>query len=228
MAEANQIIFIEAFLASKKIKLTLFLQALFKALKTTITFWCFVFVTLFNLQGTRCVLQRFLMISLRFPFVKNFFQKFLNSFLSSLIRKGWSSITAALAGDLIRIPYSVRLVKNFFELFKLFCSRFSYCIRFPNGLLLGNRSLAQSACLYYQNQSRLSTVFYRFFPLFLRFSRTAPISRWFSRSTPLFSLCILPTLVHFYPCPQQNGHGQSRPKVRPQSQMLQSLHLPSG
>ena len=80
MAEANQIIFIEAFLASKKIKLTLFLQALFKALKTTITFWCFVFVTLFNLQGTRCVLQRFLMISLRFPFVKNFFQKLLASF----------------------------------------------------------------------------------------------------------------------------------------------------
>ena len=87
MAEANQIIFIEAFLASKKIKLTLFLQALFKALKTTITFWCFVFVTLFNLQGTRCVPQRFLMISLRFPFVKNFFQKFLNFFSSSLIRK---------------------------------------------------------------------------------------------------------------------------------------------
>ena len=75
MAEANQIIFIEAFLASKKIKLTLFLQALFKALKTTITFWCFVFVTLFNLQGTRCVPQRFLMISLRFPFVKNFFSE---------------------------------------------------------------------------------------------------------------------------------------------------------
>ena len=80
MAEANQIIFIEAFLASKKIKLTLFLQALFKALKTTITFWCFVFVTLFNLQGTRCVPQQFLMISLRFPFVKNFFQKFFNFF----------------------------------------------------------------------------------------------------------------------------------------------------
>ena len=87
MAEANQIIFIEAFLASKKIKLTLFLQALFKALKTTITFWCFVFVTLFNLQGTRCVPQRFLMISLRFPFVKNFFQKFFNFFSSSLIRQ---------------------------------------------------------------------------------------------------------------------------------------------
>ena len=39
-----------------------------------------MFVTLFNLQGTRCVPQRFLMISLRFPFVKNFFQKFLNFF----------------------------------------------------------------------------------------------------------------------------------------------------
>ena len=85
MAEANQIIFIEAFLASKKIKLTLFLQALFKALKTTITFWCFVFVTLFNLQGTRCVLQRFLMISLRFPFVKNFFQKFFNFFCVAFV-----------------------------------------------------------------------------------------------------------------------------------------------
>ena len=60
--------------------MTLFLQALFKALKTTITFWCFVFVTLFNLQGTRCVPQRFLMISLRFPFVKNFFRNFSASF----------------------------------------------------------------------------------------------------------------------------------------------------
>ena len=87
MAEANQIIFIEPFIDSKKIKLTLFLNVLFKTHKTTITFWCFVFVTLFNLQGTRCVPQRFLMISLRFPFVKNFFQKFFNSFLSSLIRK---------------------------------------------------------------------------------------------------------------------------------------------
>ena len=87
MAEANQIIFIEAFLASKKIKLTLFLQALFKALKTTITFWCFVFVTLFNLQGTRCVPQRFLMISLTFPFVKNFFSETFQLLSSSLIRK---------------------------------------------------------------------------------------------------------------------------------------------
>ena len=46
-----------------------------------------MFVTLFNLQGTRCVPQRFLMISLRFPFVKNFFQKFFNFFSSSLIRQ---------------------------------------------------------------------------------------------------------------------------------------------
>ena len=124
MAEANQIIFIEALLASKKIKLTLFLQALFKALKTTITFWCFVFVTLFNLQGTRCVPQRFLMISLRFPFVKNFFQKLFSFFQALSFARSWSSITAALAGDLVRIPYSVRLVKNFFEFFKLFSSSF--------------------------------------------------------------------------------------------------------
>ena len=79
MAEANQIIFIEAFLASKKIKLTLFLQALFKALKTTITFWCFVFVTLFNLQGTRRFRRNIAIILHRVPFVKNFFLKVLNS-----------------------------------------------------------------------------------------------------------------------------------------------------
>ena len=79
MAEANQIDLIEAFLASKKINWRCSYK-LFKALKTTITFWCFVFVTLFNLQGTRCVPQRFLMISLTFPFVKNFFQKFFDFF----------------------------------------------------------------------------------------------------------------------------------------------------
>ena len=96
MAEANQIIFIEAFLASKKINWRCSYKLLFKALKTTITFWCFVFVTLFNLQGTRCVPQRFLMISLRFPFVKNFFQKFLNFFqvLSSV--RTWSFISLSL------------------------------------------------------------------------------------------------------------------------------------
>ena len=144
MAEANQIIFIEAFLASKKIKLTLFLQALFKALKTTITFWCFVFVTLFNLQGTRCVPQRFLMISLRFPFVKNFFQKLFSFFQVLSSARSWSSITVALAGDLIRIPHSVRLVKNFFKFFKLFSSSF--------GLWLGRKkrsALTDRLCWHY-------------------------------------------------------------------------------
>ena len=83
-----------------------------------------MFVTLFNLQGTRCVPQRFLMISLRFPFVKNFFQKLFSFFQALSFARSWSSITAALAGDLVRIPYSVRLVKNFFEFFKLFSSSF--------------------------------------------------------------------------------------------------------
>ena len=109
----------------KENKLTLFLTSSFQSsLKTTITFWCFVFVTLFNLQGTCCVPQRFLMISLRFPFVKNFFQKLFSFFQALSFARSWSSITAALAGDLVRIPYSVRLVKNFFEFFKLFSSSF--------------------------------------------------------------------------------------------------------
>ena len=56
--EANQIDLIEAFPCFKENKLTLFLTSSFQSsLKTTITFWCFVFVTLFNLQGTRCVPQ---------------------------------------------------------------------------------------------------------------------------------------------------------------------------
>ena len=80
MAEANQIIFIEAFLASKKIKLTLFLQALFKALKTTITFWCFVFVTLFNLQGTHRSAAAGVILPHRFDLVKSFFKVFSNFF----------------------------------------------------------------------------------------------------------------------------------------------------
>ena len=83
MAEANQIIFIEAFLASKKIKLTLFLQALFKALKTTITFWCFVFVTLFNLQGAHRSQRREFILPHRFRLVKNFFQVFQPFFVLS-------------------------------------------------------------------------------------------------------------------------------------------------
>ena len=96
MAEANQINLIEAFLASKKINWRCSYK-LFKALKTTITFWCFVFVTLFNLQGTRCVPQRFLMISLRFPFVKNFFQKFFNLFSSPLIRQVLEVLSPSLS-----------------------------------------------------------------------------------------------------------------------------------
>ena len=85
MAEANQIIFIEAFLASKKIKLTLFLQALFKALKTTITFWCFVFVTLFNLQGARRRITRsgLLVYHAAYRLSRTFFKK-LRTFLRFL------------------------------------------------------------------------------------------------------------------------------------------------
>ena len=126
MAEANQIIFIEAFLASKKIKLTLFLQALFKALKTTITFWCFVFVTLFNLQGTRCVPQRFLMISLRFPFVKNFFQKLFSFFqaLSSARTEVLSAFRLEPVGPslkcLLILPDRAGFVNTFLRLFSFF------------------------------------------------------------------------------------------------------------
>ena len=137
MAEANQIIFIEAFLASKKIKLTLFLQALFKALKTTITFWCFVFVTLFNLQGTRCVPQRFLMISLRFPFVKNFFQKFFNLFSSPLIRQALEVLSPAFGSELLPLRSSACLYyqtrRGLSTLFYVFFPSFLLLFLCPSG-----------------------------------------------------------------------------------------------
>ena len=56
-----------------------------KLFKTTKSFWCFVFVTLFNLQGAHRanLSRRILMIAHRFPFVKNFFQVFSNFFVLS-------------------------------------------------------------------------------------------------------------------------------------------------
>ena len=102
---------------------------------------------LFNYQGSSLFLlirSSFDILSHRFPFVKNFFQKLFSFFQVLSSARSWSSITAALAGDLIRIPHSVRLVKNFFKFFKLFSSSF--------GLWLGRKkrsALTDRLCWHY-------------------------------------------------------------------------------
>ncbi|MEY8418049.1 hypothetical protein AALA83_02065, partial [Oscillospiraceae bacterium 44-5] len=62
------------------------------------SFWCFVFVSLFNLQGAhRSRLAAGIILPHRFRFVKHFFRIFLNLFCA-LIR--CSAVAAALAGRL--------------------------------------------------------------------------------------------------------------------------------
>ena len=152
--EANQIDLIEAFPCFKENKLTLFLTSSFQSsLKTTITFWCFVFVTLFNLQGTRCVLQRFLMISLRFPFVKNFFQKFFSLFSSPLIRKVLEVLSPAFGSELLAPRSSACLYyqtrRGLSTLFYVFFPSFLLLFLCPSGThILPQKTLLQKNSSY--------------------------------------------------------------------------------
>ena len=134
--------------------MTLSPQAFFKALKQPF-FWCFVFVTLFNLQGARPSLpvpgsRRVLSSSLRPAFVKHFFQVF-QTFFSALIRIP-EEVTAALAGDLIRLPHRLPFVKSFFQVFSNF-SKLSRrrplsfpCVYWPVLFPAARRSLILAKC----------------------------------------------------------------------------------
>ena len=85
---------------------------------TTNSFWCFVFVTLFNLQGAHRLQRRAFILPQRFFFVKHFFQVFSNSFVLSFADR--SLRFAALADSLIILPRSFSLVKHFFQAFSNF------------------------------------------------------------------------------------------------------------
>ena len=77
--------------------------------------WCFVFVTLFNLQGT----HRFAAAGVHFttPFrpCQELFLKFFQTFSALRSARQASPLLAALTGDLISLPYLSSLVKNFFS-----------------------------------------------------------------------------------------------------------------
>ena len=104
-----------------------------------LAFWCFLFVTLFNLQGARRSLRNIAIILDFIPFVKNFFQKFLTS--------GPSRIRS----NFLRLPRFSVAVKNFFH--------FS-----PAQL-----TTAPTALLEYQILPQLSIPFFTFFEVFFRY-----------------------------------------------------------
>ena len=104
------------------------------------------------------------MIAQHFSFVKNFFQVFSNFFVLSSAgsRRHHSS---SLADDLIRIPQALRFVKHFFQAFQTSFSAQLSCSLVVSTLFRKVFALSQSACLYQQTLSRLSTPFFSFFHL---------------------------------------------------------------
>ena len=86
-------------------------QALSQYFKSTV--WCFSFVSLFNLQGTRRISGTLFSISEAIRFVKNFFQVFSNFFVSSFT-------LAVLVDSSVRIPHHPHLVNTFFHFFSSF------------------------------------------------------------------------------------------------------------
>ena len=85
---------------------------------TTNSFWCFVFVMLFNLQGAHRFQRRAFILPQLFFLVKHFFQVFSNSFVLSFAEP--SLRRAALADSLIILPRSFSSVKHFFKFFQTF------------------------------------------------------------------------------------------------------------
>lgn len=155
--------------------MTLFLTSSFQSsLKTTITFWCFVFVTLFNLQGTRCVLQRFLMISLRFPFVKNFFQKFFNLFSSPLIRQALEVLSPSLSqATYLGYHTQFALSRTFSSFSNCFVLASATVFGFLTGFCLGTGPLLK-ALAYIIRTSPVCQLFFTGFFLFFTFLQNRP------------------------------------------------------
>ena len=116
----------------------------------TASVWCFLFVTLFNLQGTRRIRRNIAIIANFISLVKNFFQKFSTGdpFCSAATRLGYHTHCC--------------LSTAFFEVFQLLFSS-------PAGLLT-----SATALLEYQMLSQLSTLFPRFF-LFFEYRLSVPL-----------------------------------------------------
>ena len=109
-----------------------------------IELWCFSFVTLFNLQGTRRRLGggTFFILPHFFELVKYFFQSFFSTLLAPL----------SASESFVILSHQLSFVKCFFQLFQSFFSP-----RLASSLFLSK------AWLSYHIRFRLSSAFFRFF-----------------------------------------------------------------
>ena len=119
--------------------------------------WCFVFITLFNLQGARRSAQLIDITTSFFP-CQELFSSFFKLFKAlSFAGITFSCINQAVElgrrsrSDLISLPLAFRFVKNFFQVFQTFFKFLQ-----PKQLVDGALS---SARLSYQTQQQLSTLF---------------------------------------------------------------------
>ena len=127
--------------------------------------WCFLFVTLFNLQGTRRFRRNIVIIHDFIPFVKNFFRKFLTFLpvhrctqqlfycitLSSVCQEVFQLFSFArlplISDNFWIVTHCLVLVNSFLNFFKF---------------LLAAPRISRTAWLEYQTFPHLSTPFFKF------------------------------------------------------------------
>ena len=185
------------------------------------SFWCFSFVTLFNLQGTcRSLAAGFNDITSGFAcqelFLK-FFQLF--SALSSVRPVGYR---AALTGDFERIPHSFGFVKNFFQVFSTFFPDRLIHLAFLPRFWLPGFSPAAERLLILADSPRFVNTFFRFFSSF--FLTLFPGTKCAVKGPSFYYICLLSLL---FPRAQRNSSaatGTPRPNIRFPHGIISRLH----
>ena len=138
-----------------------------------IQIWCFVFVTLFNLQGAHRSQRREFILPSRFALVKHFFQVFQNFFQRFSKRKPSGSLPGRPRGRPVYITTASSLCQALFSnLFDLF----SRLTRFRRGF---SAALADSL----RRIPHTIPLVKHFFPLFRVFS-AGPLCRFSILSLP--------------------------------------------
>ena len=109
--------------------------SLFRISSEKLPVWCFLFVTLFNLQGTRRIRRNIAILPNFIPFVKNFFQKFFDV-RSAQYRSNSFSLTP-----------TNQFVKYFFQSFLNFLN----CCNCLNFYFVSNSFVSLPQCLWFVN-----------------------------------------------------------------------------